>query len=259
MPDPLPAPALARRGNLDTPEVMETRRDLAASLRMAARLGFAEGICNHFSATVPGTDDLFLVNPYGWAFAEASASRLLVCDFNGQVVAGDGVPEPTAFFIHARLHMRVPRARVALHTHMPAATALSMLDGPPLVWAGQTALKFFDRIATDESYNGLALDEAEGDRIAATLGTADVLFMRNHGVMVVGPSIAVAFDDLYYLERACEVQVIAQGTGRPLRPVPHAVAAATARQMREGGDESAALHLRSIRRRLDREEPDYAA
>ena len=263
MTDPLPAPAPLRHGNLDTPEVMEARRDLAAALRTAARLGFAEGICNHFSAVVPGTDDLFLVNPYGWAFAEATASRLLVCDFAGRVIAGDAVPEATAFFIHARLHMRVPRARVALHTHMPHATALSMLDGPPLVWAGQTALKFFGRIAVDDDYNGLALDEAEGDRIAATLGDADpsvtIMFMRNHGVMVTGATIAAAFDDLYYLERACEVQLLAQGSGRALRPVPHQVAVATARQMRGEGSEPARLHLQSLRRQLDRDAPEYAS
>lgn len=258
MPDPLPMPATHRLANLDTPEVTEARRDLAAALRTAARLGFAEGICNHFSAMVPGTDDLFLVNPYGWAFAEATASRLLVCDFAGRVIAGEGVSEPTAFFIHARVHRRVPRARVALHTHMPHATALSMLDGPPLVWAGQTALKFFGRVAVDDDYNGLALDEAEGDRIAATIGDADVVFMRNHGVMVTGATIAAAFDDLYYLERACEVQLLAQSSGRALRPVAHEVAVATARQMQEGGEESARLHLASLRRRLDRDEPDYA-
>ena len=257
MTEPISAPALPRRANLDTPEVVEMRRDLAAALRWAARLGMAEGICNHFSAALPGTDDLFLVNPYGWAFAEASASRLLVCDYQGRVVAGDGVPEPTAFFIHARLHLRVPRARVAMHTHMPHATALAMLDGPPLVWAGQTALKFFGRIAVDETYNGLALDTGEGDRIAASLGDADVVFMRNHGVMVVGASVADAFDDLYYLERACEAQVLAQGTGRPLHPVAHEVAVATARQMAGSGRESARLHLHSIRRRLDAEEPGY--
>ena len=244
--------------NLDTPEVMEARRDLAACLRQAARLGLAEGICNHFSAMVPGTDDLFLVNPYGWAFHEATASRLLICDFAGRVIAGEGTPEPTAFFIHARLHQKISRARVALHTHMPNATAMTMLDGPPLVWAGQTALKFFDRVAVDDSYNGLALDANEGDRIAATLGQADVVFLRNHGVIVTGATIADAWDDLYYLERACEVQRLALSTGRPLRPVPHEVAVATARQMRGEGSDSARLHLASIRRTLDRDAPEYA-
>jgi ribulose-5-phosphate 4-epimerase/fuculose-1-phosphate aldolase len=206
---------------------------------------------------VPGRDDLFLVNPYGHAFAEVTASSLLVCDFHGNVVAGDGVPEATAFYIHARVHRNVPRARACFHTHMPYATALAMVEGQPLAWAGQTALKFYGRTVVDERYNGLALDESEGDRIAASLGDADIVFMRSHGVMVVGETVAEAWDDLYYLERAAEVQVLAESTGRRLVPVPDDVAARTYAQMREGDRESARLHLESIRRRLAREEPDY--
>lgn len=250
-------PAILRNSDLDAAAVRQARIDLAACFRMAARLGLQEGICNHFSAMVPGRDDLFLVNPYGWAFAEVTASRLLVCDFQGNVVAGEGTPEATAFYIHARLHMRHPRARAAFHTHMPNATALSMLEGPPLVWAGQTALKFYGRTVVDEDYNGLALDEAEGDRIADAMGEADIVFMKNHGVMVVGPSIAEAWDDLYYLERACEVQRLALATGRPLKPVPAELARRTYEQMRSGDSESARLHLESCKRILAREEPDY--
>ena len=254
---PPQAAALPAHRVLDDPAVWQARVDLAACFRMASRLGFHEGICNHLSAMVPGSDELFLVNPYGWGFHEITASRLLVCDFEGRVVAGEGQPEATAFFIHARVHKARPRARAAFHTHMPNATAMTMLDGPPLVWAGQTALKFLGRTVVDEDYNGLALDEAEGDRIAASMGDADVVFMRNHGVMVTGPSIAEAWDDLYYLERACEVQRLALSTGRPLRPVPPEVAEATARQMRLGDRDSAVLHLESVKRTLDRDAPEY--
>ncbi|MNL52233.1 hypothetical protein D3C87_1753900 [compost metagenome] len=132
-----------------------------------------------------------------------------------------------------------------------------MVEGDPLVWAGQTALKFYGRVAVDENYNGLALDESEGDRIAAVLGDKDILFMKNHGVMVCAPNIAEAWDDLYYLERAAEVQLKAMGSGRKLLPVVPAVAADAARQMREGDPESARMHLESIRRVLDRQAPDY--
>ncbi|MBN9559540.1 MAG: aldolase [Alphaproteobacteria bacterium] len=251
------APAILRNAELDRAAVWQARVDLAACFRMAARLGLHEGVCNHFSAMVPGRDDLFLVNPYGYAFEEITASRLLICDFHGRVVEGSGAPEATAFFIHARLHMRLPRARAAFHTHMPNATALAMLEGPPLVWAGQTALKFYGRTAVDETYGGLALDEAEGDRIASAMGDADVAFLKHHGVIVVGPSIAEAWDDLYYLERACEVQRLAESTGRRIRPVPAEIAERTYRQMRAGDRESARLHLESIRRVLDREAPEY--
>ena len=246
-----------RNSDLDRDAVWQARVDLAACFRQAARLGLHEGICNHFSAMVPGRDDLFLVNPYGWAFAEMTASRLLTCDFAGRVVEGQGVPETTAFHIHARLHLRLPRARAAFHTHMPNATALAMAEGPPLAWAGQTALKFHGRLVVDEDYNGLAHDTAEGDRIAASMGEAEVVFLRNHGVIVVGPSIAAAWDDLYYLERACEAQVLAESTGRRLVPIDPEVASRTAAQMRQGDGEAARLHLASIRRLLDREAPDY--
>jgi ribulose-5-phosphate 4-epimerase/fuculose-1-phosphate aldolase len=251
------APAILQNSALDSAAVWQARVDLAACFRMAARLGLHEGICNHFSAMVPGSDRLFLVNPYGYAFSEITASRLLICDLDGNVVAGDGIPEATAFFIHARLHLRHPHARVALHTHMPNATALCMLQGQPLAWAGQTALKFHGRVAVDEAYNGLALDEREGDRIAAAMGDADVVFLCNHGVMVVGPTIAAAWDDLYYLERACEVQRLAMATGRPLRVVPDDIARRVAAQMRAEDESSAVLHLESIKRILDQDAADY--
>ena len=255
-----PSVSAAVRSNapaLDSAAVQAARVDLAACFRMAARLGLQEGICNHFSAMVPDYDDLFLVNPYGRAFCEVTASSLLVCDFHGAVVAGDGVPEATAFYIHARLHQKIPRARVAFHTHMPYATALTMTEGDPLIFAGQSALKFYGRTAVDHNYNGLALDEQEGDRIAAAAGDADIVFMKHHGVTVLGETIAGAWDDLYYLERACQVQVLAMSTGRPIVPVDPGIAEATYRQMRGEDTESARLHLESVKRQLDAQEPDY--
>jgi ribulose-5-phosphate 4-epimerase/fuculose-1-phosphate aldolase len=250
-------PAVLRNVPLDTPEIREARADLAATLRMAAHHGLEEGICNHFSAVVPGHPDLFLVNRLGWAFKEATASSLLICDYEGNVISGDGEPEATAFFIHARLHKMMPRVGAAFHTHMPYATALSMVEGHPFIYAGQTSLKFYGRVAVDEDYNGLALDNTEGDRIASVIGDADILFMRNHGVMVCAPNIAEAWDDLYYLERAAEVQVKAMSTGRKLVPVAEHIAIAAAKQMREGDPDSARMHLESLRRVLDREAPEY--
>jgi len=252
------APALPRLSDLDADAVWRARVDLAACFRAAARLGLHEGVCNHLSFMVPGRDDMFLVNPDGWAFAEITASRLLICDFHRKVIAGDGEPEDTAFYIHARVHKQVKRARAAFHTHMPNATAMTMVEGPPLLWAGQSSLKFYGRTVVDDDYGGLALDEAEGDRIAAALGDADIMFMKHHGVMVVGESIAKAWDDLYYLERACEVQRLAQASGRPLVPIPVDIAEQTAARMRRGGSrDSARLHLESIKRQLDRDTPEY--
>ncbi|MGY3240478.1 MULTISPECIES: aldolase [unclassified Bradyrhizobium] len=252
-----PAAVRSNRPDLATDAIRTAREDLAACFRMAARNGFEEGICNHFSAVVPGHDDLFLVNPYGYAFRELTASKLLICDFHGHVLDGEGEPEATAFYIHAEMHKRLPRAKVAFHTHMPYATALSMTEGDPLIWAGQTALKFYGRTSVDRDYNGLALDGSEGARIASAVGDADIIFMKHHGVMVLAPTIAEAWDDLYYLERAAEVQVLAMSTGRQVQPVDPAIAAATYAQMREGDSESARLHLAAIRRQLDAEEPQY--
>ncbi len=244
--------------DLNTPAIREARIDLAACFRIAARLGMGEGICNHFSVVLPGHPELFLVNPYGLAFSEVTASSLLICDFNGRVVLGEGKPEATAFFIHAQLHRLNPRATAAFHTHMPNATALCMLEGEPFVWAGQTSLKFYGRLAVDEHYNGLALDNAEGERIARAAGDADVVMLKNHGPLVLGPSIAEAWDDLYYLERAAEVQLKAMSSGRPLNAVTHEIASAASQQMLIGNAESARLHLDSVKRQLAKTEAEFA-
>ena len=245
--------------NLDTDAIWQARIDLAACFRAAAKLGMNEGVCNHLSAVVPGHDDLFFVNPDGWGFSEMTASRLLICDYDGRVIAGTGTPEPTAFFIHARVHLRVPRARAAFHTHMPHATALAMLDGPPFSFALQTSLRFHNRMALDEHYNGVALSTDEGDRIAASIGDADIVFMKNHGVMVVAATIHKAWDDLFYLERAAAAEILALSTGRKLAALPQAMIDHTLEQIRAnaGTRGSARLHLDSVKRQLDRTDPEY--
>ena len=232
-----------------------SRVDLAAALRWAVRLGFHEGICNHFSAVVPGEDDRFLINPHGFHWSEVRASDLVEVDADGNAMDGREPPEPTAFFIH-RL---VPDAKVVLHTHMPYATALTMLENGRLEPTLQTSLKFYDAIAYDDLYNGLALDDSEGERIAAALRTGKrVAFLANHGVVVTGRTIAHAFDDLYYLERACQAQVIAMSTGQTMRRIPQDVARMTADQMASDSERAQAVrHFESLKRLLDRDEPDY--
>lgn len=236
----------------------EIRLDLAAALRWASRLGLGEGICNHFSCALPGTVDRFLINPQGLHWSEVTPADLVVVDAAGRKIAGRHSVEPTAFFIHSAVHRGKASARCVMHTHMPFATTLTVVQGGRLEWASQNSLKFHGRVAYDEHYNGLALDEAEGDRLCSTLGDAEVVFLANHGVMVCGPTVAAAFDDLYYLERACMLQVLAQGTGRPLRIVPEEVALLTARQMAQDPAQ-AELHLAALRRILDREEPGWSA
>lgn len=246
--------------NLPEDVVRSAKQDLAACFRAAAQNGFSEGICNHFSAMLPGSDEFFIINPFGLAFSEIRASDLLVCDLDGNVVAGDGAkPEDTALYIHRSLHREVPRARVAFHAHMPYATALSLVYGQPLKWCSQNALRFYGRTLVSDVYEGLALDGGEGDRIAATVGDADIVFLRHHGVMVIGETIAQAWDDIYYLERCSELQVLAESTGRGLIELPQEVIERTARQFKDQAASSADAHLASVRRCLDAEGSDYAS
>jgi ribulose-5-phosphate 4-epimerase/fuculose-1-phosphate aldolase len=232
------------------------RLDLVCALRSAERLGLAEGVCNHCSLAVPGKPGQFLINPQGLHWSEVVPDDLVTVDADGNHIAGTHSVEPTAFFIHGRIHRASPRAQCVLHTHMPHATALTVIEGGELAWASQNALRFFGRVAYDRVYNGLALDAAEGDRMAAQMTDADVLFLSNHGVIVCGPSVAYAFDDLYYLERACELQLLAHGSGRPLKVVPQEIAAGTRAQM-DAERQQSDLHLAALKRILDREQPGW--
>lgn len=236
--------------------VWQARIDLAAALRWAVRYGLHEGICNHFSLQSPSSPDHFLINPQGLHWSELKASDILVVDAAGNVIDGPHTVEPTAFFIHSRVHIGKPTAKCVLHTHMPYATALTVVEGGRLAPASQNAMKFYQRIAYDDTYNGLALDAAEGDRMCARLKDADILFLANHGIIVTGPDVATAFDDLYYLERACMNQVMAQMTGGRLKVISHEIAALTKRQM-DGESQQAAMHFQALKRILDREEPEY--
>ncbi len=191
------------------------RVDLAAAFHLAVANNLHEAIANHFSALLPDGQQ-FLVNPFGLHFSEITASNLIVCDFDGKVVRGDGEPSASAHHIHAPIHRLVPRARVLLHTHQPYATALTMIAGGRLEWALHTTCRFYGRVAYDNDYDGVALSDTVGERMAKILGDADVLFLGNHGVITAAPTVAQAFDDLYFVERAAQTQILAMSTGQPL-------------------------------------------
>lgn len=233
------------------------RIDLAAALRWAARLGYHESIANHFTLAVSDDGRQFLVNPWGLHFSEIRASDLLLVDAQGRVHAGNGKPERSAICIHAPMHARLPHARCVLHTHMPYATVLTTIEGGRLEMLHQSSARFYGQIAYDDTFNSMALTDEEGDRICRALGNKNVLFMANHGVTVVGRTVAEAFDALYYLERACTHQVLAMSTGRALKPMSDVAARQTAEEWAQGGW-SAAEHFAALKRMLDREEPDYA-
>jgi ribulose-5-phosphate 4-epimerase/fuculose-1-phosphate aldolase len=205
--------------------VARLRADLALALRAAARHGLAEGVCNHFSVELPDRSGRFLLNPRGLLWGEVGADDVVMVDAAGRRLAGRHAVEPTAMFIHAAIH-RVCGHACVLHTHMPHAMALTLIAERALdTTLSQNAMRFHGRVAVDARYNGLALDAAEGERIARTMQGADVAFLANHGVVVCGARIDHAYDDLYYLERACMAQVLALSTGRPLAPAEPALAA----------------------------------
>ena len=232
------------------------REDLAAALRWSAHLGLNEGVCNHYSLEL--APDRYLINPQGLHWSEVRPADVLLIDGAGQVLDGPHPLEPTAFFIHSWIHRLNPHAKAVLHTHMPYATALTLVQGGRLEWCNQNALRFFGRVAFDDTYNGLALDDTEGRRIASQLNGHDVMFMASHGVTVVGRSVAWAFDDLYYLERACMHQVLAvqAAGGRALRRVSDELCAATASQI-AGERQQSDMFMASVKRMLDRDEPGW--
>src|SRR5919108_2896779 len=232
------------------------RVDLAAAFRLAVRLDLHEGVCNHFSVMLPD-GKRFLLNRYGLHWSEVSASNLLTLDAEGNILEGEGEYEKTAFYIHSRIHLAHPRARCVLHTHMPYATALTLIENGRLEMVEQNALRFHDDIAYDDTYNGLVVDDAEGDRLAHVLGTKRVMFLANHGVIVVGPTVAEAFDALYYLERACRLQVLARSALGKLRPVRPEVVRQAYKMMLADAPKYAGAHFEALKRILAREEPAY--
>jgi ribulose-5-phosphate 4-epimerase/fuculose-1-phosphate aldolase len=255
MPHILPAP--------DPDPLRQARIDLAAAHRLAVEHGFHEGICNHFTMAVPGTSDRFFLIPYGLHWSEVAASSFMVVTYDGEIVEGEGEAERSAFCIHAPIHRLRPDAAVVLHTHMPYASALARLDDPRLQMIGQTEVKMAGLMAYDEAYTGLAEDPAEGERLAAAMAPGKtILMMAGHGVIVTGRNVAEAYDRLYYLERACKVQLYALWTGQKLRYIAPPVLERTLEQFARTkalGNKPAPceIHFAALKRLLDRREPDY--
>jgi ribulose-5-phosphate 4-epimerase/fuculose-1-phosphate aldolase len=251
---------LAKLPTTRSNSVRQARIDLAASLRLAVHNGFHEGIDNHFTSTTPGDPGRFLLNPFGLHWSEVRASDLLEVDMHGKVVSGEGMADRTAVCIHGPIHKR--GIACVLHTHMPYATALTQLEDMTLEMAGQNALGFSGGIAYDYEYGGLALDMAEGERMADILGDKFVLMLANHGVIVCGKSVADAFHSLYFLERACQTQILAMSTGNKRRLVRPDVVERTRAQFAETGlppgQHAYDYHFNALKRLLDRREPDYA-
>ena len=240
--------------------VAQARIDLAAAHRLAVLHELEEGIDNHFTVTVPGYHDRFLILPFGYHWSEARASAMVVFDETGATLEGEGKVELSAHCIHAPVH-RITGARVVMHTHQPWALALNMLKDNRLVPATQTAAFYHGEIAYDDHYDGTADFMSEGERLAGIIGDKSILFMKNHGVLVVGDTVAEAYRRLYKLERVCRTQILAFSTGRELnvldeevinkvlQPAPHET------HSREERDR---LFFEAMMRVVDRENPGYA-
>jgi ribulose-5-phosphate 4-epimerase/fuculose-1-phosphate aldolase len=242
---------------MDLNEAPGLRIELAAVFRMAARLQWAEAVANHCSLAVSADGRHFLMNPRWRLFSSIRASELLLLDAQA---AADALPaelDATAWAIHGSMHAQLPHARCVLHVHPPFATALACLADPQIKPIDQTSARFFQRVAIDSDYGGMADSAAEGLRLTRALAGKRVLIMGNHGVLVVGDNVAEAFDALYHLERACRTLVLAYATGQPLGVLSDEVAEKTALSWEDGG-EFARAHFAQMKNLLDAEEPNYA-
>lgn len=237
---------------------LAARIDLAAAFRWFARLNMHESVANHLSIAVSADGARFLVNPRGRHFSRIAARDLLLLDANDPATLDrPDAPDPTAWCLHSRLHALLPQARCVMHLHSKYATALACLADPAMPAIDMNTARFHGRVAVDTAFGGMALSDAEGDRVAGLLGDGrTVLLMANHGVLVVGPTVADAFDELYYFERAAETLLTCYATGRPLRVLDDVVARQTEAEWR-GYGQLAIDHLAEVRAILDVEEPDY--
>ena len=240
--------------------VAQAKIHLAAAHRLAVFHDLEEGIDNHFTVTVPGHNDRFLILPFGFHWSEARASDMIVFDESGKTLEGDGVVELSAQCIHAPIH-RISGARVVLHTHQTWAVALNMLKSNRLLPSSQTAAFFHGRIAYDDHYAGTADTLEEGERLAKVLGDKHTVFMKNHGVLVTGNTVAQAYRRIYKLERVCRAQLLAMGSGQPLEVLSEEIV----RQVqsipaddRHPPADRERLFFEAMMRVLDRELPGYA-
>lgn len=235
-----------------------TRIDLAALLRACALHDLHEGIDNHCSAAIPSRPGRFLLNPYGPHWTELRASDLLEVDASG-AVAGNGEAETTAFALHSAIHAARPDANWIVHTHMPYATALASTEDGLDTRLSQNASKFHGgRYVYHREYGARFLTPEECAPVAERVASgARVVLLRNHGVLVVGETVARTWWDLYFFERAAMVQVLAGSSGSRLAPMDDATALRAAEQFEEERDDAPATWA-AARRQLDARLPGYA-
>ncbi len=233
------------------------RVDLAAAFRLAVAFNWHESVGNHFSAAISDDGRSFLLNPKWRHFNSMRASDLLRLDADDEtVMQREDAPDATAWCIHGAVHARLPEARVLLHCHPPYATALCALEDPGMKPVDQNTARFFNRVAVDTEFGGMADDTDEGARIAAAFAGQSTLIMGNHGVSVIGASVAEAFEEMYFFERAAKTLMLAYATGQPLGVMSDELAEKTAAAWDDYRD-MAHPHFDYLKSELDAKDPSY--
>ena len=200
-----------RIADLVSPEEWRARQDLACAYRLFDHFGWHELIYNHITVRVPGERGHFLINPFGLMYREVTASNLVKVDIDGQIVLGEHPINRAGFVIHSAIHRAREDAHAVAHTHTTAGQAVSCQEHGLLPMSFSAAM-FHDRIAYHD-FEGITLDLDEQERLLADLGGKDVMILRNHGLLTCGPTLADAFQEMYQLQRSCEVQVAALAGG----------------------------------------------
>ena len=249
--------ALRTARTLETDE-WQLRVDLAAAFRLSAQHDWHEAVANHLSLAVSADGRQFLMNPRWKHFSRIRASDLLLLDADDpSTMDRPDAPDLTAWSIHGRMHATVPQARCIIHLHPAYATAVASLANPEIPPIDQNTARFYNRIAVDMDYGGMANTDAEGDRLGRLLGNKQIMMMGNHGVLVCASTVAEAFDLTYYLERACRNLILAYSTGQKLHVMSHEVAEKTAQEWAADRDQFQS-HFSEMKAILDATDPSYA-
>jgi ribulose-5-phosphate 4-epimerase/fuculose-1-phosphate aldolase len=236
----------------------QMRIGLAAVFRLAVKNDWHEAVANHFSLAVSADGKKFLMNPRWKHFSRIKASELLLLDADdSSTMDRPDAPDLTAWCLHGRLHAALPQARCIMHLHPPYGTAIASLANPEIPPIDQNTARFYNRIAFDMDYGGMANSNEEGDRLARLMGNKQIMMMGNHGILVCAASVAEAFDLTYYLERACRNLVLAYQTGQKLHVMTPAVAEKTAQEWEADRDQYHS-HFAEMKAILDKEDGSYA-
>ena len=237
---------------------LEILNDLAAVFRWTARLNMHEAVANHFSVSAPDSSEDFYVNGSGMHFSTIKSSDLVLIEQSkiNELKDKPELVDPTALYIHGSIHKKVPNAKCILHVHSKYATALATLEDPTLPPIDQNSMRFFNRVGVYSDFGGMGFEE-EAKKMANKIGNKKVLLMSNHGILTTGQTVAEAFDELFYFEKACETYITALSTNKKLKIVSNEIAEKTAQEWENCSPTHQDLHLKAIRSILDSEDPSY--